>query len=155
MPASQKTFHASCSLSTESGLNDLSSRLSKDENGLCERCAPLDLDVLYADTVVPLFEPINWWGWGFEPVIDLGFLNPDCRLCRIFAHCASAAKLDRDGLESESYQLLKCSTDLVFDADRLRKMKVPHQRICWRCVLVIGKLSTSRHVRITSLIEAS
>ena len=100
-----------------------------DQNPLCERCAKIDLDDLFAECTSS-FEPNSWIVLPVEVCNDngLGCLtikerSPECSLCNIFKHCSPSRGLPDEGWGSCSYEytLIKCPIKELFDADRIEK----------------------------------
>ena len=108
--AFRQRFDALTGSTTESSTSNPRNR----EDSLCERCASLDFDALYAHILSP-FEPISWGSLGLGEVVKLGYLNPGCPLCKVFSHCATGYEFTKDDFASESYQLMKCSVDDILD----------------------------------------
>jgi hypothetical protein len=82
------------------------------DDGLCTRCADLDLDAIFAEVMTPVED---YTPFQVEEIVEIGILHPDCRLCTIFAHCA-AVEVDKSDpfiFGGESYSLLKCSTGAI------------------------------------------
>ncbi|KAF1995068.1 glycosyltransferase family 8 protein [Amniculicola lignicola CBS 123094] len=96
------------------GSSSKNSNTKINDDGLCTRCADLDLDAIFTETMTPVSD---WCPFHVEEILEIGVLHPNCRLCNIFGHCSAVEvdKLDSSSFGEARYSLLKCTTSAILE----------------------------------------
>jgi len=117
-------------VSKESGISAIN------QDGLCMRCADLDLDAIFDEVMIPVSNYSPWEQ--VEEIMKLGILSPGCSLCAIFGHCSDIDETmwTYDVPGEFSYSLLKCSSRAILEHNAVDSGNawIPENflTVCWR-----------------------